>query len=744
MRNQLHNPIFADDDSGSDSLIDIPADIRFRSLGILFVVAAFIILGRIAWVQAKLQDRYLKALNTTTTEYEVIPARDGRILSESSDVLATDIDQYSVQVHYRWLQDPIDATWLQRQVRSRLTRAERQIDSAVQQVEADFIQQRRQMWAAVAEASGLSSEAFEEGQKIIQQKVERIADSVNRRRTEAGNQTDDNSNESLGPLLRFASSIRSAVTTTPRRKIQERIVVREEESFHELVADVPLSVAATIREQSHLYTGVRVIAGNRRTYPLTNVAPHIVGARTAAKEDDTTSLPENIELGPWTPRLGRFGVELSYNHNLQSVPGLRRIVRNRRMEIVESEIERQPVSGRDVVLTLNVELQQHIERLLAETLLDEPAKLLPLDENEENTELPETSPDVGREPQPVPTGGSVVVIDVITGRVLAAASAPSFSLSLFTGGSTAEWNRVNSDQRHPFLSRITSMAVPPGSIMKPFSAIAMMESGQLDPDDPFMCQGYLTQPNEHRCLIYRLYNQGHNEITLKRAIAQSCNVYFFSAAQKTGFLPLRLWSDRFGLGRETGIDVPFEQSGNVPGSSSITVETERRFQREALGLAIGQSSLTVTPIQMARAMAAIANGGWLVTPHVVSPDGTARTTSDIDDRPSNLSRRRISGLSDAAIERVQESLRAVVMEQYGTGYKTVRLDEVAIAGKTGTAETAPGKPDHAWFAGYVPAEKPQYAFAVVFEHGGSGSRVAGPVARELVRKMIQLGLVNTE
>ena len=90
-----------------------------------------------------------------------------------------------------------------------------------------------------------------------------------------------------------------------------------------------------------------------------------------------------------------------------------------------------------------------------------------------------------------------------------------------------------------------------------------------------------------------------------------------------------------------------------------------------------------------------------------------------------------------------QSLRAVVEEQYGTGYKTVRLDDVAIAGKTGTAETAPGKPDHAWFAGYVPADDPQYAFAVVFEHGGSGSRVAGPVARETVRKMLQLGLLET-
>jgi len=499
-------------------------------------------------------------------------------------------------------------------------------------------------------------------------------------------------------------------------------------------------VAATIREQPHLYPGVRVVAGNRRTYPMQNTAPHLIGARTPAKDDETNGLPENVQLDSWTPRLGRFGVELSYNHQLQSVPGLRRIVRNRRMEIVESEIERQPVGGRDIVLTLNAALQQHVEQLLAETLLDKPAYLLPLNEVDPN----EDSNQPTRSPQPIPTGGSVVVMDITTGRLIAAASAPSFSLSLFTGSTTADWEAANADQRHPFLSRVTSMAVPPGSVMKPLSAIAMMESENLNPDDPFLCQGYLKRPDEHRCLIYRLYNQGHNEITLTRAIAQSCNVYFFSAAQKSGFAPLRLWCDRFGLGRETGIDLPYEQSGNVPGSHSTTAETEKRFQREALGLAIGQSSLTVTPIQMARAMAAIANGGWLITPHVVSPDGTARTTNDIDDRPREISRRRITGLAESTLERVREGLRAVVQEQYGSGYKTVRLDEVSIAGKTGTAETGPGKPDHAWFAGYVPADKPQYAFVVVFEHGGSGSRTAGPVARETLRKMLQLGLLNTE
>jgi penicillin-binding protein 2 len=169
---------------------------------------------------------------------------------------------------------------------------------------------------------------------------------------------------------------------------------------------------------------------------------------------------------------------------------------------------------------------------------------------------------------------------------------------------------------------------------------------------------------------------------------------------------------------------------------------QRRFEREALGLSIGQSRLTVTPLQMVRLLAAVANGGWLVTPHVASDEGVARQASELDDSPFRVSRQRISGLTDQILNSVREGLEAVVEEPIGTGFKTVRLPGIRIAGKTGTAEASPGKPDHAWFAGYAPADKPRYAFVVVLEHGGSGGKAAGPVAREMVRCLSQQGLLQ--
>ena len=357
-----------------------------------------------------------------------------------------------------------------------------------------------------------------------------------------------------------------------------------------------------------------------------------------------------------------------------------------------------------------------------------------------------------------------MVMDVQSGQILAAASGPTFNLQLFTGGSADDWQQANSDQRRPFVSRFSSMALPPGSTFKALTAVAALETGTFTSRQTFFCQGYLSNPNENRCLIFRQFGQGHGNLSLTAAMAQSCNVYFFDAARRMGILPLAEWAERFEFGQLTAIDLPFEKPGSLPvttaaittatnsgtsagGTNSGTSaagnmmanETNRsqaamlRYQREALGFAIGQSRLTATPLQIARMMAAIANGGWLVTPHVVSEEGSARRADQDDTSMRQFPRHRISGLSAETLTAVRRGLTAVCEESYGTGYKTVRLSHVPIAGKTGTAETSPGKPDHAWFAGYAPANDPQIAFVVVLENGGSGSHAAGPVAREIVR-----------
>ena len=731
MQNKPFHSAFQDDGFGrSGSLIDPPANTRLFLLFSLFISISIIVLCRLIWVQTQLQNRYLDALSTTTTEYEIIPARDGRILTESADVLATDVDQHQLQIHYRWLQDPVDEAWLKRQVRRQLPKAERKDLNLAQETKDAIQQQRLQLWRDIIDTTGIAAETFREQQLRIQQGVQRIANSVNQRRAEAANSS-PSTDDSDGILMQWATAVREALTQSPRRASESRIAVREEESFHKLLDNVPFSVVATVEEQPHRFPGVRITTENQRSYPQPNIASHLVGARrrfTNGPNPQDDNAPEAAQ----NRSKALFGVEQSYNHVLQGIPGRRRIVRSRRYEIIESVVEQEAVSGRDITLTINHAVQKTAQQLLDDALKGG-------DSSNHTTNDQPNNPTETAEPKTLPLGGCVVVMEVQTGRIVAAASAPSFSLSLFTGATQQQWDFVNQDRRHPFLFRATQMAIPPGSAVKPLTAVAAMATGHLNPIQPFHCQGYLETPHQRRCLIYRLYGQSHGDVVLKDALAQSCNVYFFDAARKMGPQNLSNWFHNFGLGQLTGIDIPNESPGQLPQSSASSTGAQ---QNTAMGIAIGQNRLTTTPIQMTTAIAAIANGGYMVTPHLVSETGAAHLNAAIDSPVQQRSRTPLPLPDPRLLDFVQEGMEATVQSGRGTAYKTARLPNIEFAGKTGTAQSASGKNDHAWFVGYAPSVKPKYAFTVVLEHGGSGSRSAAPIAKQIIRTMQEENLLE--
>jgi penicillin-binding protein 2 len=207
-------------------------------------------------------------------------------------------------------------------------------------------------------------------------------------------------------------------------------------------------------------------------------------------------------------------------------------------------------------------------------------------------------------------------------------------------------------------------------------------------------------------------------------------VYFFHAAKTLGAAPIIAWAERFGFGQPTGIDLPGETAGNLPTSARLS---------DALGLAIGQGDLTASPLQVVRAMAVIANGGRLVTPHVVRGSGPQAGGSSV--RPL-LRSDPVPRLTSDMLVRLREALEQVVSHPLGSGYKSVRHPRIAIAGKTGTAEVGGDLPDHAWFAGYAPADDPKVAFVVLLENAGSGGQSAGPVARQTVEALLRRGFLS--
>jgi penicillin-binding protein 2 len=305
--------------------------------------------------------------------------------------------------------------------------------------------------------------------------------------------------------------------------------------------------------------------------------------------------------------------------------------------------------------------------------------------------------------------------------MLAAASQPRFDPNWFATGDPRLEAALN-DPGRPMFDRALRMELPPGSVFKPLVALALLEHGIVREDTAFRCQGYLSDPERLRCQIFREHGIGHGEINLTGALAQSCNVYFFHHAAELGAEPLVAWARRFGFG---------EQGGSLP------LPSELQSDEEVQALSIGQGTLTATPLQVLRMYAAIANDGYLVEPKFTLAQTTsARQTSTM--RESQSADARIAGLDPATLAAVRRGLEAVVADPAGTAFATVRTPGISIAGKTGTAQAGGERPDHAWFAGYVPAEEPQFAFVVVLEHGGSGSTAAGTIARHLVEQLQRL------
>ncbi len=718
--------------------------LRLTLLWLAMLIPLVAVVIRMAQLQLVLQDGFISGFEQTYETEEEIPARHGRILAADGSILAGEDVRYDLQIHYRLIQEPADERWLRAEALRNLDRVERKDKQRVEQEKQRVLERRDELWATVAKLTGTDSAVLSKTRTEVQQRLTRMKNEVVKKRarrlleSESMSQQASPSQEGQSPtatgLQAIWNRVRKELTEPPARSMDSEPLI-EEIGFHTIVAGVNEDVKAEIEAHPERYPGMQISMETRRTYPQGELASHLIGTRTPLSAEEwkkrRQSDPEtDLHIGD---PIGRSGLELKYDEHLRGTRGLRRHIKNRRGEIVASETIREPQNGRDLVLTVDVEVQRRAEQVLDQAL--------------QKVTLPDVVDDEshqGRVEQPtIPQGGCIVAIDVHSGAILAAASAPRFDLNLLTNPDRERWRDLMEDPRKPLFSRATQMALAPGSVFKIISAVAAVESGKVNPDIPIACRGYLDNPDQHRCLIYRHHKLGHGDTRLADALCQSCNVYFFTAARRMGPAMLVDWSRKFGIGQPTGVDLPSEGSGHLPYPGEVIGGNPRRWHpAETLGLAIGQADLLVTPLQMARVMAAVANGGQLVTPHMAAETGPVTVGTGPSFRPvfSHPEPQPIEGLRTETLAHIREGLEMVVNHPRGTAYKTTHLKEIRIAGKTGTAES--GGADHAWFAGYVPADQPRIAFVVVLEHGGSGGKAAGPVAKQLVKCLLDLGLVS--
>jgi penicillin-binding protein 2 len=485
--------------------------------------------------------------------------------------------------------------------------------------------------------------------------------------------------------------------------------------------DVDRDVVAWLETQDP--SGVEVAPTPVRYYPYGELGAHLVGYMREVDADALSRLEERgYRAGD---RIGAIGIERRWESYLRGQRGMRKLLRGLRGNLSRESVEEleakyleeprriEPVPGRDVSLTVDIELEAAIERAMRGQL-----------------------------------AGAIVVVDVRTGRLLAAMSKPSFDPNVVSGGAGVaaavdSFRRLFADPLKPTLDKTISAAYPPGSTYKPFTALAGLADGLIDPHTEVDCRGgYEYGKRYFRCTGV------HRRVNLQEAIVQSCNTYFYDLASKISIDRLAAIGLDYGFGIKTGIGVNPEARGRMPTRAWYTRRYKEAFRGGfTLLSAIGQGAATVTVLQLALAYAALANGGTLYQPQVVRSIETSDGTV-VQEFPPRV--RRMVAVDAEHLNMVKRGLEGVVTDPDGTAYKE-RVEGVDMAGKTGTAQVTHVTPrgadpdkvwyfnrDHAWFAGFAPSRAPEIAIVAIVEHGGGGGKVAVPVAMRVVRDWMKL------
>ena len=457
-------------------------------------------------------------------------------------------------------------------------------------------------------------------------------------------------------------------------------------------------------ENSLSLSGLEIEVKPIREYPGGTLASHLLGYIAEVSEKEL----ELADFSDYNPGdyVGKNGIERSYEKYLHGADGGRQIEVDARGRYLRTLRETPSVSGQSLVLTIDSELQKATEIALGDK------------------------------------AAAAVVMAVNNGEILAFASSPGFDPALFTRRMPPEqWQAYLDDKRHPLENKALKGQYPPGSTFKIITALAGLSEGLIDEKSAVNCTGkYKLGDTTFHCWN----KKGHGNVTLRGALRESCDVYFYALGERLGVDRIAVYAKKFGLGEPLGIGVDNEKSGFVPTSAWKEKKTGIKwFRGETLPVSIGQGYLLTTPVQLAAMTAGLATDGKIYRPHLVKKilDRDGKTVKEfLPELLKNVD------LKPEHYRFVREGLWAVVNEPRGTG-AAARLYEVKVAGKTGTSQVVKMKAkqgvvayqhrDHALFVAFAPYDKPEIAVAVVVEHGEHGGGTAAKVAGQVLRKYFE-------
>jgi penicillin-binding protein 2 len=499
-----------------------------------------------------------------------------------------------------------------------------------------------------------------------------------------------------------------SIRETAGARVHQQILLRE---------DVSRDVVATLRTHSHELPGVEVVAVSVRYYKHKEVGAHVLGYMREVDEEMIVNLRKKGYIEG--DRVGATGLEKAWESYLRGARGWEKVVVDARggvrkqqegEDIIDEPAKLDPIPGRDLRLTIDIDIQKAMVKAMSGE-----------------------------------AAGGAALVDVRSGRILGLVSKPSYDPNELSGGYGKQkvrdaFRRLYNNNLKPAVDKTVSGAYPPGSTFKPFTALTALEMGLIDPHRRTNCRGFLRFGRRlFRC------TSSHGSVDLHKAIAQSCNVYFYSLVTDYG-VQMDMIAERgitYGFGKKTGLGINAETSGRMPTRAWMTLRNKGQFRHGfTVNAAIGQGATTVSVLQLALAYAALANGGTLYQPQLVNAVETA--AGEVVQEFSPRVRRRIK-LDGQHQKIIADALWAGVNEEGGTSNRA-RIAGVDASGKTGSAQVShkfiPGQEleniwyfnrDHAWFAGYAPSRNPEVAIVVLIEHGGAGGKHAAPVAFEILK-----------
>ena len=451
---------------------------------------------------------------------------------------------------------------------------------------------------------------------------------------------------------------------------------------------IDFKVVAWLEENSEHLKGVSYIVEMQRGYPAGIMGSHLFGYTKEISPDQLKIERDYYNPGDY---VGHNGIEKAYEKILRGVKGYNYIVVDaKRKEIgkYKGGIEDVPsIKGHDLVLSIDADVQRAAEEGLK-----------------------------GK-------SGAVVAIEPKTGEILALVSAPEYDLNQFSYVTTRDFlESLYSDPLRPLFNRATMSVKPPGSTFKLLAAVAALDLGVITPSTTIYCGGGFTFGRFFKC-----HGGAHGSLNVIHAIEKSCNTFFYNLIYKIGLDRWAEYAEKFGFNKITGIDIGEEVKGFIPNSNYYEKIYGPKWPRSIMAsLGIGQGEVSVTPLQLAQYVALIANDGQSFVPHVVKGYIDAHSNQFVPMKFDEIK----TNIDPKVFEVVKQGMYLVVQ---GAGTATrIRMKEVTIAGKTGTAQNPLGK-DHAFFVGFAPFENPQIALAVVVENAGFGATWAAPIAQKMIQ-----------